>query len=152
MAISRTVRIQAPAQRVWDLVSDLPNMGKLSPENKGGSWISPATGPAVGARFKGSNQSGWRRWSTQVVVTRSEPGNVFFFAVTSVGMTVAEWGYTIEPDGLSCSVTESWEDHRGALMAAIGKVVTGVGDRAGFTGTSIEQTLAALKKAAEAEG
>jgi hypothetical protein len=150
MTITKSVQIQAPAQRVWELVSDLPNMGRLSPENKGGSWIKPATGPAVGAKFKGSNQAGRRKWSTQVVVTRAEPGVAFFFAVTSVGMKVAEWGYTIEPQGLSCTVTESWEDHRGGLMAAIGKVATGVGDRAGFTETSIEQTLAALKAAAEA--
>jgi hypothetical protein len=152
MTISRTVQIEAPAQRVWDLVSDLPNMGRLSPENKGGTWISPATGPSVGAGFKGANRSGWRRWSTKVVVTRSEPGKEFFFTVTSVGMKVAEWGYTIEPDGLSCSVTESWVDNRGGLMAAIGKVATGVSDRTSFTETSIEQTLAALKKAAEATG
>jgi hypothetical protein len=152
MTISRTVQIEAPAQRVWDLASDLPSMGKLSPENKGGSWISPATGPSVGATFKGANRSGWRRWSTKVVVTRSEPGKEFFFAVTSAGMKVAEWGYTLEPAGLSCSVTESWEDRRGGLMVVLGKVATGVSDRARFTETSIEQTLAALKKAAEAAG
>jgi hypothetical protein len=152
MTISRTVQIEAPAQRVWDLVSDLPKMGELSPENRGGRWISPATGPAVGAAFKGANRAGRRRWSTKVVVTRCESGKEFFFTVTSGGLKVAEWGYTIEPDGLSCSVTESWQDQRGGFMTVLGCVATGVGDRTGYTQTSIDQTLAALKKAAEATG
>ncbi len=152
MTISRTVRIEAPAQRVWDLVSDLPKMGQLSPENTGGTWVRPATGPAVGAAFKGANRSGRRRWSTKVVVTRCEPGKEFFFTVTSVGLKVTEWGYTIESDGLACSVTESWQDNRGGLMSVLGCLATGVGDRTGFTQTSIDQTLAALKKAAEATG
>ena len=31
-------RIDAPAERVYDLVSDLPAMGRFSPENRGGRW------------------------------------------------------------------------------------------------------------------
>lgn len=151
MTISRSVHIEAPAQRVWDLVSDLPRMGALSPENRGGSWVG-GTGPTVGARFKGANQSGWRRWSTDVVVTESEAAASFSFTVTALGRKVAAWGYAIEPQGLSCSVTETWQDQRGGLMKALGRLTTGVSDREAFTATSIEQTLAALKTAAEATG
>ncbi len=149
MSISRSVTVQAPAQRVWELVSDLPGMGELSPENTGGSWADGATGPTVGARFRGSNRSGWRRWSTTVVVTRCVPSTEFVFEVSTAGLKVAEWGYTVVPEGEGCSVTETWTDQRGRLMNVLGKLATGVADRTAFTETSIDQTLAAVKAAAE---
>lgn len=149
MEITRSVHVEAPAQRVWELVSDLPRMGELSPENKGGRWVGGATGPAVGARFRGVNRSGWRWWSTTVRVTRCEPGTAFAFAVTAVGLKVAEWSYTIASEGDACTVTETWTDHRGGPMKALGLLTTGVSDRSVFTATSIEHTLAAVKAAAE---
>ena len=65
--VERTIR--ADAGELYDLVSDLPRMGEWSPENTGGRWVNGAAGPVVGARFKGTNQSGWRKWKTDVVVT-----------------------------------------------------------------------------------
>jgi hypothetical protein len=47
-----------PAAKVWSLVSDLPWMGEWSPENAGGKWVKGATGPAKGARFRGTNKRG----------------------------------------------------------------------------------------------
>lgn len=149
MEISRSVDVAAPADKVWALVSDLPGMGRLSPENTGGTWIKGATGPVVGARFRGSNRSGWHRWSTTVTVVRCEPGSQFAFNVGAVGLKVAEWSYSLAPSGAGCTVTETWTDNRGAIMKAIGQLTTGVGDREAFTATSIERTLAAVKATAE---
>ncbi len=150
MTIFRTVQVQAPAQRVWELASDLPRMGELSPENAGGTWRRGASGPAVGARFRGANRAGWRRWSTDVVVRRCEPASTFAFVVTFAGLQVAEWAYDVtQVDASSCTVTETWTDRRGALMKGLGGLATGVSDRVTFTETSIEQTLAAVKAAAE---
>ncbi len=150
MTLSRTVQVQAPAERVWGLVSDLPRMGDLSPENAGGTWRRGASGPAVGARFRGANRSGRRRWSTDALVTRCEPGSTFAFVVTFAGLQVAEWSYDVmQVDASSCTVTETWTDRRGALMKGLGGLATGVGDRATFTETSIAHTLAAVKAVAE---
>ena len=68
--------IAAPAEDVWALVSDLPRMGQWSPENKGGKWVKGATGPELGAVFKGSNKNGIRRWSTTVIVVACERGKL----------------------------------------------------------------------------
>ena len=46
---------------LYELVADLPSMGRISPENTGGKWVGGATTPRVGARFRGTNQAGWRR-------------------------------------------------------------------------------------------
>ncbi|MCA1720473.1 MAG: SRPBCC family protein [Actinobacteria bacterium] len=124
-------------------------MGRLSPENTGGRWSGGATGPAVGARFRGANRRGARRWSTSVEVTACEPGRRFAFDVTSAGLGVSRWSYEIEPRGAGCTVTESWQDRRGRPMVLLGRLITGVEDRAAFSAQSIEQTLAAVKRVAE---
>ena len=48
-----TVRteIAAPAERVYDLVADLPGMGRWSPECERVEWTGGHTGPAAGATF-----------------------------------------------------------------------------------------------------
>jgi len=43
--------IAAPPIWVWELVTDLQQMGYWSPEYQGGEWLDGATGPVVGARF-----------------------------------------------------------------------------------------------------
>jgi len=148
-SLSRSTVVAAPPQRVWELVSDLPRMGEYSPENTGGSWIGGATGPALGAVFRGRNRRGLHRWSTRCTVTRCEPGRAFAFAVSSLGLPVAEWSYDLEPAPEGCRLTETWTDRRGALVTAAGRLVSGVSDRAAFTAQSIEQTLDRVKSRAE---
>lgn len=48
--------IAAAPERVWALVSDVTRTGEWSPENVGGTWLDGARGPAVRARFRGSNR------------------------------------------------------------------------------------------------
>ena len=148
--VRRSVDVAAPADAVWALVSDLPAMGAYSPENRGGRWVS-GDGPAVGAVFVGSNGAGRRRWSTRCTVVRSEPGRAFAFDVSSVGLPVARWSYEVEPTGTGCRLTEQWQDRRGRLVTAVGRLVTGVGDRRAYTVASIETTLQAVKERAERE-
>ena len=146
--VRRSIEIQAPAERVWALVSDLPGMGRFSPENTGGAWVRGG-GPVVGAVFRGTNAHGRRRWSTRCTVTRSEPGAAFAFEVRAGGLPVAEWSYALEPTTGGCTLTETWQDRRGRLITALGALTTGVQDREAFTSKSIEQTLDAVKATAE---
>jgi len=147
--VRRTVDVDAPPELVWRLVSDLPAMGRLSPENAGGRWLGGATEPAVGARFRGTNRRGVRRWSTRVVVTGCEPGRRFAFDVSSLGLAVSRWSYDIAERPGGCLVTETWEDCRGRLIDVVGRLVTGEDNRSAYTARSIEHTLAALKTIAE---
>ena len=115
--------IAAPAEKVWALVADLPRMGEWSPENAGGTWAKGATGPALGAVFKGTNKNGFRRWSTTVTVIACEPNKVFEFAVTSGPLAVANWRYEFEETDDGCRVTESWVDHRKRWFAAVARLM-----------------------------
>ena len=38
---------------IWDLVSDVTKIGRYSPETFEAEWLDGATGPAVGATFRG---------------------------------------------------------------------------------------------------
>jgi hypothetical protein len=149
--VSRSIEVDAPAERVFALVSDLPRMGELSPENTGGHWLGGATAPAAGVRFRGSNRNGWRRWSTVVRVLTCEPPSRFAFDVSSIGLSVSRWTYDVAPRPGGCTVTETWQDRRGRAMDLIGLAASGVSDRTAFTARSIEQTLAAVKAQAERE-
>jgi ligand-binding SRPBCC domain-containing protein len=118
-----TLDINAPADKVWALVSDLPRMGEWSPENAGGKWVKGATGPALGAVFRGTNKNGIRRWSTTVTVIACEPSKVFEFAVTSGPLEVANWRYEFEGTEAGCRVTESWSDRRKSWFVALARVM-----------------------------
>ncbi len=147
VSVERTIR--ADAGRLYDLVTDLPRMGEWSPENTGGKWVKGATGPVVGAHFKGSNRSGWHRWSTDVVVTVAEPGEHFSFDVTLGPFKVANWDYRFEQRGDKTSVVETWTDHRLALFGNVASLIVGVRDRPGRNRQNMEATLAKLAAAVE---
>jgi len=141
--------IAAPADKIWALVSDLPRMGEWSPENTGGRWIGGATGPSVGAKFRGSNRKGFRRWSTTCTVTAADKSTRFTFEVTYGVVRISTWDYTLTANGNGTTVTEEWTDRRPMWMRIAGAPMMGVADRGAHNRSGMEQTLARLKAAAE---
>ena len=148
--VSVSTDIAADPKIVYDLISDLPRMGEWSPENRGGRWRGGATGPEVGAKFKGKNKLGWRSWSTDVVVTEARAPELFAFKVSAMGMPIAVWTYEIASSATGCTMTESFVDARSGFLKKVGGVITGVKDRDSYNRPAMETTLANLKKAAEA--
>ncbi|MGD9999824.1 MAG: SRPBCC family protein [Ilumatobacteraceae bacterium] len=142
--------IDAPPMQVWSMISDITRMGEWSPESTGGSWLKGASGPAVGAKFKGTNRNGTKRWSTTSTVTEAEPGRRFAFSVDVGPIAVSTWSFAIEPAGEGCAVTETWTDRRGRVAQWIGKAATGVADRTSHNRTTMHQTLDRLASTAEA--
>lgn len=145
-----SIQIDAPPERVYELVADLPRMGEWSPECVRCDWLGGATEAAPGARFKGRNRRGVRRWSTTGEVVVAEPGRELAFDVTSVfGLPVARWAYRLEASDGGTTVTERWEDRRGGLIKFLGRVGTGVSDREGHNTEGMQATLERLKVTAE---
>ena len=142
--------MHAAATRIYDLLSDLPRMGEWSPENTGGKWLGGASGPAPGAKFRGTNRAGWRFWMTTVTVTSSERGRHFAFDVDTMGVPVSTWEYELVERDNACTVTERWTDRRPGWMRAASIPVTGVRDRADHNRRNMQETLRKLKAAAEA--
>lgn len=147
--VSVNREIAAPAERVWAMVSDVTRMGEWSPENEGGTWLGGATGPKPGAKFRGANRNGNKKWKTVATIVDAEPGRLFSFRVAAAGLKVSEWRYAFEPTPGGCRVTETWIDHRGRIAKTLAKPVSGVADRAAHNRQGMEQTLDRLKAAAE---
>lgn len=108
--------VQAPPERVWELVSDITRAGEWSPEATGGRWRGDATGPAVGARFTGGNRHGRIRWSTHCRVTECEPPHRFTFVVTE---SRTAWGWILEPAGDGATTVVAWREKVGEAALPI---------------------------------
>jgi uncharacterized protein YndB with AHSA1/START domain len=108
---SVTVHIEAPPEPIWELVSDVTRIGSYSPETFEAEWLDGATGPAVGAKFRGHvkrNGKGPIYWTTCTVIA-SDPGREFAFGVGEPGNALNTWRYRLEPSGDGTDVTESFE-------------------------------------------
>ncbi|HXA72928.1 MAG TPA: SRPBCC family protein [Acidimicrobiales bacterium] len=108
---SVTVHMAASPERVWELVSDVTRIGRYSPETFEAEWIDGATGPAVGAKFRGHvkrNEKGPVYWTT-CTVSDCEPGKTFAFGVgNKPDAPLNVWRYDIVAAGDGCDVTESF--------------------------------------------
>jgi hypothetical protein len=110
MHASVKVHMDASPEKIWELVSDVTQIGRFSPETFEAEWIDGATGPAVGARFRGHvrrNEKGPVYWTTCTVVG-CEPGKEFSFGVGEPGKILNTWSYVLEPSGTGTDVTESF--------------------------------------------
>ena len=107
---SVTVSMAAPAEKIWNLIADVRNTGRFSPEVMEAEWIGPATGPALGARFRGHvkrNGRGPTYWS-ECRVTTADVEREFAFEVVVGGKVVNRWGYVLTPTATGTDVTESF--------------------------------------------
>lgn len=143
------IDVAAPAARVYELVSDLPEMARLAEEFSGGRWLGRDTAARVGARFRGANRRGVRFWTTVATVTAAAPDR-FAFRVSSMGLPVSDWSYEITPTDGGCRVVERAWDRRPSWFRPLTVLATGVTDRATRNQANIAATLARLKAAAEA--
>jgi hypothetical protein len=147
--VHATIRVGAPPETVYALVSDVTRTGEWSPENLGGRWLGGATGPEVGARFRGVNRRDWRRWSTTCTVVTADPGRGFAFDVDVAGVPASRWTYDLTPDGQGTVVTETWTDRRPRWLAVAAGALMGIPDIRAHNRRNIETTLANLARSVE---
>src|ERR1019366_3907987 len=101
MRDSVTVHMAASPLKVWGLVSDVTKIGRYSPETFEAEWLDGATGPEVGAKFRGHvkrNGIGPVYWST-ATVRDCVPGSAFSFGIGSPDQPLSVWGYRLETNG-----------------------------------------------------
>jgi hypothetical protein len=122
MKASVTVSMAAPPQQVWELVSDVRNTGRFSPETFEAEWLGGATGPELGAKFRGHvrrNEIGPVYWTT-CRVTACDPGREFGFEVLIGDRPINNWHYRFEPSATGTDVTESFFMNEGLFTTLFG--------------------------------
>lgn len=146
---SADVTIDADADTVYRLITDLPTLASLAEEAHAMEWRKGAAAEP-GAVFRGHNRSGSRSWTTTCIVTVAEPGKAFAFDVRSAMLPVAHWRYDIVSTGDgTCRVTESTWDRRPGWFRVPAGWATGVKDRGAANAEHIRLTLQRLKQKAE---
>ncbi len=158
MSGSAEVVISAPADELYDMVSDITRMGEWSPNTFAARWLDGATGPAVGARFAGDNREAGARWTLPATVTAATRGEVFAFVTGKAEGPATHWQYRFEPVDDGTRVVESfswtWMPSAGGFRARVGAqpidvARTMVAERREYLVDSMRTTLANLKAAAE---
>jgi hypothetical protein len=144
------VQINASADDVYRLITDLPTLATLAEEAVAMEFCK---GDCVGegAVFVGHNENGDKRWVTKCTVTDATPGHVFAFDVRYMVFPVSHWKYDIVATEDGCRVTESTWDRRPGWLRKVAGRSTGVTDRAGANSNHIQLTLQRLKQRAEAD-
>lgn len=110
LSVSRVIR--APRHELYSFVSDITNMGSISPETTAARWIEP------GRRFTGRNRIGpLYRWSMTATVTDDIPGESFGFLTDSPSET--HWHYAFSDVEGGTLVTETMRKHAPQLRAVV---------------------------------
>lgn len=146
-----SVEVQASAETLYDLISDITRTGQWSPVCTSCWWDDEETAGKVGAWFTGRNELPHRSWETRSQVVAAERGREFAWAV---GGSFVHWGYLLTPTAAWTTLTETWE----FLPAGIAMFEEKFGDDASAQITDrtrqalegIPKTLAAIKQIAEA--
>lgn len=148
---SVTVHMAAPADEIWNLVADVRNTPRFSPEVFESEWLDGATGPALGATFRGHvrrNEIGPVYWTT-CRVTACVPGREFGFAVLAGDRAVNNWHYKLEPSGDGTDVTESFRLNQSLPMRVFWLFAGHLRGRRNER--DMRTTLERIKKVVEAE-
>ena len=144
-----SVLVDAPAERIYDLVADMPRMGEWSPECRRVDWTDDSAGPVPNAKFVGHNRGGpmgLMKWSRRGRVLTADRGREFAFVTEEGGREGTVWRYRFEPAADGTRVTESYTVEWIPTWARIVDVPT---NRHRELVESMRHTLQQLKTAAE---
>ncbi len=101
-----SVTVEASAEALYDLVSDIGRTGEWSPVCTTCWWDDEARAGQVGAWFTGRNVLPTRTWETRSEVVAAQPGREFAWVV---GGSFVRWGFTMAASSSGTLLTESWQ-------------------------------------------
>jgi hypothetical protein len=107
------VDIEADADALYEMISDLPRIGEWSPECETVTWEGDVTTPVEGTTFVGRNAVGPGRrirYTRHGRVLAADPGREFAFITDEGGRESTVWRYRFAPKGDGRTrVTESYQ-------------------------------------------
>jgi Polyketide cyclase / dehydrase and lipid transport len=103
--------IDADAETLYDMVSQLPRIGEWSPECEAVEWADDVATPVAGSRFVGHNAVGPGRrirYSRRGRVLAADRGREFAFATEEGGREGTIWRYRFDSQSNGTRVIESY--------------------------------------------
>ncbi|MXP23877.1 SRPBCC family protein [Gordonia sp. HNM0687] len=146
--IEESIVINASAEDVWAVISDLERMGEWSPQCK--KMIIRGGEVALGTKTININRRGPLVWPTTSKVVRFAPNKEIAFRVAE-NRTV--WSYTIEPSDTGVKVIEKREVGDGTTKVSsffVDKLLGGASSFEEELKLGMAETLGKIKRAAEA--
>ncbi|GAB3692427.1 SRPBCC family protein [Saccharopolyspora tripterygii] len=91
--------IDSSPRRVWELITDMRLIARMSDELQEIHWLDGAEGPSLGARFTGRNRNdALGEWTTTSHVVVFEPERAFGWAVKDPDNPMASWRFALRPE------------------------------------------------------
>ncbi len=140
------IDIEAPASKVWSLISDFRRMPQWSPQCR---WMRPLGRVRPGTRTLNVNRRNNLLWITTCTVTELIPGQKLAFRVNT-NNTI--WSYELEPIAVGTRVVESRHAENGVKPFSSMAVSALFGGTSSFERELIDgmnASLAKIKAAAE---
>ena len=140
------VDINAPASKVWALISDFHRMPEWSPQCR---WMRPLGPLRAGTRTLNLNRRNRMFWPTTCTVVEVIPEKRLAFRVDINGTI---WSYDLEPNGQGTRVIESRHAENGVSAFSSLSVNALMGGTANFERELLDgmnASLAKIKAAAE---
>jgi uncharacterized protein YndB with AHSA1/START domain len=140
------IDIDAPASKVWALISDFRRMPQWSPQCR---WMRPFGPLRQGTRTLNFNRRNRLFWPTTSTVVEVIPEKKLAFRVDA-NRTI--WSYELEPNGQGTKVIESRHAENGVSAFSSMSINAVLGGTTNFERELVDgmnATLAKLKAAAE---
>ena len=140
------IDINAPAAKVWALISDLRRMPEWSPQCR---WMMSFGPLRAGTRTLNLNRRKRTLWPTTCTVVEVIPEKKLAFRVNT---NHSVWSYELEPNGESTRVIESRHAENGVTAVSNLSINAFFGGTANFESELIDgmkASLAKIKAAAE---
>jgi uncharacterized protein YndB with AHSA1/START domain len=140
------IEINAPASKVWSLISDFSRMPQWSPQCR---LMKPMGPMRQGTRTLNLNRRGWMFWPTTCTITEMLPEKKLAFRVNTNGTV---WSYELEPVGDRTRLIESRHAENGAKAVSNLLVKAFMGGEKSFDSELVDgmnESLTKIKAAAE---
>jgi polyketide cyclase/dehydrase/lipid transport protein len=122
--LTESISVRYSPAAAWELITDIGRIGEFSSECIGAQWIAGATGPAVGARFEGTNRLRLGEeefiWIGPCTVTAHVPGERFAYVVGDRfdGTAATEWEWRLDAVPGGCRISQTFR-HRADGLSGI---------------------------------
>jgi uncharacterized protein YndB with AHSA1/START domain len=101
MRVELEITLDVPAERLWELITDVPRISEWSPECEHAAWLGDDPVPAPGTRFTGRNRREDRVWTVTCEITEAERPHTFAWVVLDRDddpqRPSSWWRYELEP-------------------------------------------------------